>query len=164
MRMPMTAAGDAAPASGQPDPQAGRLARLRRQARHAPALARQHWLFTVLLTAGLVLRVLTQIAYRPVLVYTDSTKYLLGAYPGDDPPGYQLALKPVLALGSLDLIAVIQHLLGLGMAVALYLVLLRRGVPRWLAALATAPVLLDAYQLQIEQRSEEHTFELQSRR
>jgi 4-amino-4-deoxy-L-arabinose transferase-like glycosyltransferase len=30
-------------------------------------------------------------------------------------------------------------------------VLLRRGVPRWLAALATAPVLLDGYQLQIEQ-------------
>src|SRR5215470_9279712 len=151
MRMPMTAAGDAAPASGQPDPQAGRLVRLRRQARQVPALARQHWLFTVLLTAGLVLRVLTQIAYRPALLYIDSTKYLLNAYPGDDPPGYQLALKPVLALGSLDLVAVIQHLLGLGMAVAIYLLLQRRGVPRWLAALATAPVLLDAYQLQIEQ-------------
>src|SRR5215467_6051178 len=150
MRMPMTAAGDAVP-GGQPGPRAGRLARLRQQAGHVPALTRQHWLFAVLLTAGLVLRVLTQIAYRPVLVYTDSTKYLLGAYPGDDPPGYQLALKPVLALGSLDLIAVIQHLLGLGMAVALYLVLLRRGAPRWLSALATAPVLLDAYQLQIEQ-------------
>ena len=144
MRLPMTAAGDATPAPGQPSPGTGRLARLRRRARHAPALARhapalarhapalarRHWLFAVLLTAGLVLRVLTQIAYRPVLVYTDSTKYLLGAYPGDDPPGYQLALKPVLALGSLDLIAVIQHLLGLGMAVALYLVLLRRGAPR----------------------------------
>jgi hypothetical protein len=151
MRMPMTAAGDAAPASGQPDPQAGLLARLWQRARQAPALARQHWLFTVLLTAGLVLRVLTQIAYRPALLYIDSTKYLLNAYPGDDPPGYQLALKPVLALGSLDLIALIQHLLGLGMAVAIYLLLLRRGVPRWLAALATAPVLLDAYQLQIEQ-------------
>ena len=151
MRMPMTAAGDAAPASGQPDPQAGRLARLRRQARRVPALARQHWLFTVLLTAGLVLRVLTQVAYRPALLYIDSTKYLLNAYPGDDPPGYQLALKPVLALGSLNLVAVIQHLLGLGMAVAIYLLLQRRGVPRWLAALATAPVLLDAYQLQIEQ-------------
>jgi len=37
------------------------------------------------------------------------------------------------------------------MAVALYAVLLRRGVPRWLAALAAAPVLLDAYELQIEQ-------------
>lgn len=151
MRMPMTAAGDAVPAPGQPDPQAGRLERLRQQARHVPALARRHWLFTVLLTAGLVLRILTQIAYRPALLYIDSTKYLLNAYPGDDPPGYQLALKPVLALGSLDVVAVIQHLLGLGMAVAIYLLLLRRGVPRWLAALATAPVLLDAYQLQIEQ-------------
>jgi Dolichyl-phosphate-mannose-protein mannosyltransferase len=151
MRMPMTAAGDAVPASGQPDPPAGQLGRLRQQARLVPALARHHWLFTVLLSAGLVLRVLTQIAYRPALLYIDSTKYLLNAYPGDDPPGYQLALKPVLALGSLDLIAVIQHLLGLGIAVAIYVLLLRRGVPRWLAALATAPVLLDAYQLQIEQ-------------
>ena len=148
MRMPMTAAGDAAPAPGEPG---GRLARLRLRLWHAPALARRHWLFTLLLAAGLVLRILTQVAYRPALLYIDSTKYLLNAYPGDDPPGYQLALKPVLALGSLDLIPVIQHLLGLGMAVAIYLVLLRRGAPRWLSALATAPVLLDAYQLQIEQ-------------
>ena len=37
------------------------------------------------------------------------------------------------------------------MGVAIYAVLLRRGVPRWLAALAAAPVLLDAYELQIEQ-------------
>jgi hypothetical protein len=37
------------------------------------------------------------------------------------------------------------------MAVVLYLLLLRRGAPRWLAALAIAPLLLDAYQLQIEQ-------------
>jgi hypothetical protein len=149
--MPMPAAGDFAPADGQPVPGAGRLARLRAQARRAPAVARQHWLFTLLLALGLVLRILTQIAYRPALLYTDSTKYLLGAYPGGDPPGYQLALKPLLALFDLSAIAAIQHLLGLGMAVALYLVLLRRGVPRWLSALATAPVLLDAYQLQLEQ-------------
>ena len=150
MRMPMTAAGDAVPGSGQPGPP-GRLARLRQRARQVPSLARRHWLFAVLLTAGLVLRILTQIAYRPALLYIDSTKYLLNAYPGDDPPGYQLALKPLLPLGNLGLIAVIQHLLGLGMAIAIYVLLLRRGVPRWLAALATAPVLLDAYQLQIEQ-------------
>jgi hypothetical protein len=37
------------------------------------------------------------------------------------------------------------------MAVVLYAVLLRRGAARWLAALAVAPVLLDAYQLQMEQ-------------
>ncbi len=148
MRMPSTAAGDAAPASGRPVPAPGRLWS---RARHIPALARQHWLFTVLLAAGLVLRVLAQIAYRPALLYIDSTKYLLGAYPGDDPAGYQFAIKPVVALGNLDAIAAIQHLLGLAMAVAIYLVLLRRGAPRWLSALATAPVLLDAYQVQIEQ-------------
>ena len=37
------------------------------------------------------------------------------------------------------------------MAVLIYLVLIRRGCVRWLAALAAAPLLLDAYQLQIEQ-------------
>jgi len=151
MRMPRPAAGDFAPADGQPGPGAGPLARLRLWARRTPAVARQHWLFTLLLALGLVLRVLTQITYRPALLYTDSTKYLLGAYPGSDPPGYQVAIKPLVALFNLSPIAAIQHLLGLGMAVALYLVLLRRGVPRWLSALATAPVLLDAYQLQIEQ-------------
>jgi hypothetical protein len=45
----------------------------------------------------------------------------------------------------------VQHLLGLAMAVAIYILLLRRGAPRWLAALAMAPLLLDAYQIQIEQ-------------
>src|SRR6516164_4503046 len=150
MRMPSTAAGDAAPARGQP-PAQRRLARLWAGARRIPVLARQHWLFTIVLTAGLVLRILAQVAYRPALLYIDSTKYLLGAYPGDDPTGYQFVIKPVLVLGNLNLIVAIQHLLGLAMAVTLYAVLLRRGAPRWLAALATAPVLLDAYQLQIEQ-------------
>jgi hypothetical protein len=151
MPMPSTTTGGAAPASAQPAPAQGWLARLRAAARRLPALTRQHWLFAALLTAGLVLRVLAQIAYRPALLYIDSTKYLLGAYPGDDPPGYQFALRPVLAVGNLDTVAAIQHLLGLGMAVTIYLVLLRRGAPRWLSALATAPVLLDGYQLQIEQ-------------
>jgi hypothetical protein len=113
--------------------------------------ARRNWLLTLLLLAGLVLRILTQIAYRPALFYIDTIKYLYGAYKGTDPPGYQFFLKAFLEVGNLDMVAGLQHLLGLGMAVAIYLVLLRRGVPRWLAALATAPVLLDGYQLQMEQ-------------
>lgn len=115
------------------------------------AAAREHLLLTVLLAAGLALRVLAQIAYRPAIFYIDSIKYLLGAYPGNDPPGYQLLLKPLLAVSNPAVMAAVQHLLGLGMAVALYLLLLRRGARRWLAALAVAPVLLDAYQLQVEQ-------------
>ena len=108
-------------------------------------------MLAVLLTAGLVMRILVQIAYRPALLYIDSIKYLYGAYAGNDPPGYLLLLKPFLAVGNLDLVAAVQHLLGLAMAVALYLLMRRHGVPRWLAALATAPILLDGYQLQNEQ-------------
>jgi len=113
-------------------------------------LLRRHWLLAILLTAGLVLRAAAQIAYRPALLYIDSIKYLYIAN-GDDPIGYRILLEPLLAIGNLDLVAAVQHLLGLGMAVALYLLMRRRGVPRWLAALATAPLLLDGYQLQNEQ-------------
>jgi hypothetical protein len=115
------------------------------------AALRRNWLFACFLAAGLVLRILTQLAYRPALLYIDSVKYLFGAYPGNDPPGYQLMLKVFLGVGTLPVVALVQHLLGLAMAVALYLILRRRRVARWLAALATAPILLDAYQLQIEQ-------------
>ena len=111
---------------------------------------RRNWLAVTLLLAGLMLRVLAQIAYRPALFYIDSTRYLYHA-DGNDPVGYRLPLKIILFFGRLNEVAVVQHLLGLAMAVALYAILLRRGCPRWLAALAIAPVLLDAYQLQIEQ-------------
>jgi Dolichyl-phosphate-mannose-protein mannosyltransferase len=131
---------------------AGRLsASAPRAARGTAAILRRHWPLALLLTAGLVLRILVQVAYQPALFYIDSIKYMFGAYPGDDPPGYLLVLKPFLAVANLSAVAAVQHLLGLGMAVALYVLLLRRGSPRWLAALATAPVLLDGYQLQIEQ-------------
>ena len=56
-------------------------------------------------------------------------------------------LDPV---GGFALVAAVQHLFGLAMGVALYALLRRRGAPRWAAALAAAPVLLDAYQLQLE--------------
>jgi hypothetical protein len=119
--------------------------------RMATAALRRHWLISALLLAGLMLRVLAVIAYQPALLYIDSLKYIFGAWPGNDPLGYNVILKVLLLGGTLTTVAVLQHLLGLAMAVTLYLLLVRRGVPRWLAALAAAPVLLDAYELQIEQ-------------
>jgi hypothetical protein len=119
---------------------------------------RRHWVLALLIAAGLVLRVVTQFAYEPALLFIDSKKYLFGttfstsAWGSYDPIGYTLlVLKPVLVVGNLGLVALLQHVLGLGMAVALYTLMLRRGVTRWLAALAVAPVLLDAYQLNAEQ-------------
>jgi hypothetical protein len=114
-------------------------------------LLRRHWLIAVLLAAGLALRILAQLAYHPALIYVDTLKYLYGAYPGSEPLGYTATLRLLLLAGGLGVVTIVQHLLGLAVAVVLYIILLRRGAPRWLAALAVAPVLLDAYQLQMEQ-------------
>jgi len=119
-------------------------------ARGTPGLLRRHWLLAVLLLAGLALRVLTLAAYRPILFYNDSPAYLLFA-DGNDPVAYRIPLRLILFASNLEAVSAVQHLLGLAIAVALYLLLLRRGCGRWLAALACAPVLLDGYQLQIEQ-------------
>ena len=111
---------------------------------------RRHCLFLLVLTAGLVLRVLAGTAYRPALLYIDSVKYLEGSVT-TAPQGYQALIRLLEPAGGLALIAAVQHVFGLAMAAALYAVLLRRGAPRWAATLAAAPVLLDAYQLQLEQ-------------
>jgi hypothetical protein len=115
------------------------------------SVLRQHWLAGLLLAAGIALRVVTQMAYHPAILYVDSLKYLYDAWLGSDPLGYKVLLDSVLRVGDLGTVAVVQHVLGLAMAVALYVLLLRRGVNRWLAALAIAPILLDGYQLQAEE-------------
>ncbi len=116
----------------------------------AARTARRHWLFVLVLSAGVALRVLTQAAYRPALLYIDSVKYLAGSH-GTAPEGYQLLLRLLDPAGGLALVAAVQHAFGLAVAVALYALVIRRGGPRWAAALTAAPVLLDGYQLQLEQ-------------
>ncbi|MQA16795.1 MAG: glycosyltransferase [Pseudonocardiaceae bacterium] len=95
------------------------------------------------------------LAYQPAILYIDSLRYLDNldelSPAGLNPIGYELILTPLLVVGDLRLVTIAQHLVGLGMAVAIYALLLRHGARRWLAALATVPVLFDAYQLQIEE-------------
>jgi hypothetical protein len=124
----------------------------------AAGALRRHWVLTLLLAAGLLLRALAQIGYQPALLFIDSKKYIFGtdlnatSWGSFDPIGYTLlVLRPVLMFANLGVVALLQHAAGLAMAVALYVLMLRRGVARWLAALAVAPVLLDAYQLNAEQ-------------
>jgi Dolichyl-phosphate-mannose-protein mannosyltransferase len=119
---------------------------------------RRHWVLALLLVAGLALRALAQIGYEPALLFIDSKKYIFGTtsnyndWGSYDPIGYTLVvLRPVLMFANLAFVAFLQHVLGLAMAVALYVLMLRLSVSRWLAALAVAPVLLDAYQLNAEQ-------------
>ena len=137
---------------------AGNESRLDRAVWGAVAAVRRHWVLALLLFAGVILRALAQIGYEPALLFIDSKKYIFGtkadfnAWGSYDPIGYTLmVLRPVLMFADLAFVALLQHVLGLAMAVALYVVMLRRGATRWLAALAVAPVLLDAYQLNAEQ-------------
>lgn len=125
----------------------------------------KHWPLAILLVAGAVLRLLAWLAYQPALLYYDSFRYLnnIGTHDpaGLHPIGYDLlVLGPLLSVGGLDLVAAVQHIAGLGCALALYVLALRLGAPRWLAAIAAAPVLLDAYIVQIEQMVMADTWQL----
>jgi len=116
----------------------------------------RHWLIVTLLVAGTVLRVFAWVAYQPALLGRDSFRYLdnVDALRPDSlhPIGYPLfVLRRVLDLGGLELVTAIQHVAVLVAAGALYALALRHGVRRWLAALAATPLLLDGYELQIEQ-------------
>jgi hypothetical protein len=122
----------------------------------ARAVLRRHWLFALLLTLGVLLRIMAQVAYRPAILYFDSARYLHNMYglnpAGPDPVGYLLTARLLLgAFHDLAALAAFNHLLGLSMAGLIYAVLLRRGVKPWMAALAAGPVLLDGFQLLIEQ-------------
>ncbi|MGH3322390.1 MAG: hypothetical protein ACRDN9_19895 [Streptosporangiaceae bacterium] len=120
------------------------------------AFVLRHWLFLLVFALGAELRAVVQLAYVPAILFYDSYSYLARAFeprPGAHwPVGYSiLLLRPVLSFHNIALIPLVQHLIGLGMAVAIYALLVHRRVRPWLSALAATPVLLDAYMLQIEQ-------------
>jgi len=133
----------------------------RADAAPAPGPRRRRWHsehlpFLTVLTVGALLRVLVQLAFVPALIHSDGPRYLdavVDVVPATDRPvGYTLLLLRPLSVLTSDvlLVAVVQHVLGLTTAVALYLLLRRWGVGRWVGAVATVPVLMDALQLNLE--------------
>jgi hypothetical protein len=116
--------------------------------------ARDHWPFLVILLLGLALRVVTQIAYRPALLYIDSYRYLDLVRTTNpvktETLGYVFFLWPLVKVGNLFVVSSLQHVMGLAIGVGIYVLCMRYGVSRWLAAAAATPILLDAYQIQIE--------------
>ena len=118
-------------------------------------LVGRHRPFSALLLAGLLLRVLTTMAYWPAIEFVqDSFDYLFDARnfePGIIRPfGYPLFLSLLSITGQLAVVPIVQHLLGLGLGVLLYALVRRLGARPGLAALAAAPVLLDPYQVHLE--------------
>jgi hypothetical protein len=125
------------------------------RARGLWTLARRHPVFSVIIATATLLRVVAMLGYQPVMFFNDSFDYLHVAtepYPHPlRPNGYAFLLLLLKPFHSFALVAALQHLMGLAMGVMIYALLRRRfGLPGWGAALAAAPVLLDAYQLQLE--------------
>jgi hypothetical protein len=117
--------------------------------------ARRHWLFAVLFAVGTALRLLALYAYRPAFEFSgDSYAYLtLARLRQPDPTrpaGYPFLLRLLGSTHRLYTVPATQHAAGLAVGVALYALLVRRLAHPAVAALATAPVLLDAYQLDLE--------------
>lgn len=115
----------------------------------------RHVPFAVLLALGIALRAVVMVAYRPALMLTDSFGYLERAHHfvlnQVRPAGYSAFLWPILrVVDSRAAIAGVQHVLVLGLAVACYAFLIRRGLPWWGACLAVLPVLFDPLQLVLE--------------
>jgi hypothetical protein len=121
----------------------------------AGALVREHWLISVLVGVGAVLRLLALLAYRPALMSPDSLVYLANSRDLHPdllrPLGYPLFLWALPLHHDLALIPALQHAMGLGIGLLIYVLMLRFGLPRWGAALAAAPALLDAYLIDIEE-------------
>jgi hypothetical protein len=132
------------------------LARARARSRSGLALVARHRLFASLLVAATALRVLVQAAYQPALFfYGDSFSYLANAARLQPEPirpaGYPALLRAVLLVHDLAAVPAVQHVMGLASGVLVYALVRRLGAGAVGASIAAAPVLFDAYQLDLEQ-------------
>jgi hypothetical protein len=114
-----------------------------------------NWVFNTAFTIGLGLRIVTMLGFPPAIWFAgDSITYVNVAITHKPSlsreSGYSVFLILLKPLHSFALVTAIQHLMGLAIAVMIYALLRRHGLPRWGATLASLPVLLDAYQIQLE--------------
>jgi hypothetical protein len=115
----------------------------------------RHALFIAVLAIGATVRIVYMNAYPSIfMVDPDSLDYLRAAADwtpnATRPFAYSLILSLMSPTHDLTWVAVVQHVTGVVLAISIYVWLCRRGVRRWLATLAAAPVLLDAGQISLE--------------
>jgi hypothetical protein len=115
----------------------------------------RHRLFTAAFGFGAALRVITMLGYSPAIWFGgDSASYLstgLRLLPSTSRvSGYGLMLALLRPFHSFAVVTAVQHAMGLAVAVLIYRLLRRYRLPAWGATLAALPVLLSAYQIQLE--------------
>ena len=118
-------------------------------------LARENRLFSWALAAGALLRLITILGYPGALWFWGDSFVYLGASLRPQPnlskaTGYSFFLRALLPFHSLTLVVTLQHLMGLAVAVMIYVLLRRNGVSKLWSAVATLPQLLDGYIIEDE--------------
>jgi hypothetical protein len=111
--------------------------------------------FAVAFLLGLAVRVITMLGFPPAIWFGgDSASYVSAALyhtPSTSRlSGYGVMLFVLHPFHSFAVVTAVQHLMGLAVAVMIYALLRRYGLPGWGATLAAVPVLFDAYQIQLE--------------
>ncbi len=118
------------------------------------ALPREHGLFCGVLLVAAAVRVIVVLGYPPALWFFDSLPYIHAMFPLEPyrvrPIGYSYFLALLKPFHSVWLVTVVQAVMGLVMGIAVYAVLRRYRIAGWAATLAAVPVLLSAYELQME--------------
>jgi hypothetical protein len=114
-----------------------------------------HGLFVLALLGGAYVRLITMRGYPGVLWFTGDSYFYLGGALRPRPSlsktlGYSFLLQVLEPFHSLTLVAALQHLMGLAVAVLVYALLRRHGLPALRATAVTLPILYDAYQIQLE--------------
>jgi hypothetical protein len=111
-------------------------------------------LFGAVLLAAAAVRAIAMLGYPGAKLIADSASYVSVALRMQPsvlrPSGYPAMLWLLRPFHSLPTVIGVQHALGLGIGVAGYALLRRKGLPGWGATLAMVPVLLSAYAIQVE--------------
>jgi len=114
-----------------------------------------HRLFIIVAIPAVLLRADAELGYRWQAWFNDSFQYLANTVHFNLDPtrvsGYSVFLKILEPFHSFALITILQHLMGLAVAVMIYALARHRyAAPAWLATLATVPVLYDGFEIQLE--------------
>jgi len=104
---------------------------------------------------AVLLRIDAELGYRWQVWFNDSFDYVQNTVHFSLDPtrvsGYSIFLKILEPLHSYAVVTILQHLMGLAIAVMIYALARHRfGAPAWLAVLAAVPVLYDGFEIQLE--------------
>jgi len=115
----------------------------------------EHRLFVLVLIPGVLLRVDAELGYRWQVWFNDSFDYIQNtvsfSLDTTRTSGYSIWLKILEPFHTYAIVTILQHLMGIAVAVMVYALARHRfGVPAWAATLATVPVLFDGFEIQLE--------------